>query len=180
MIFKRSKILRGVYYSSRNITMDMKGTRLVRYSWLAFLDIGITDVFETIYRKEILHAQELHGLFYYPERTFLLCCLNGGGKLLAVDLRPKSVSFLKCIKVSFNENGVSQVYLPIGVAWGILSEEEDTTIQIQATKGNGKDGVMIDPLSSELDFGWKAEEFLVAKYDLQVKKVEDLSALDTE
>lgn len=173
MIIRKSKVLQDVYYSRRNAAQDMKGTRLLSYSWTTFLGVSITDVYETIYRKEIHQAQEFHGLFYYPKQSFLFRCFRGKAQLLAADLRSNSVSFLKCEKVSLTSDGENQTYLPIGFAWGILSEEKNTAIQIHTTKSNGSEIVMVDPFGGQFDFDWGSEEFSVAKYNLPLKKIED-------
>lgn len=169
MITRKSKVFKGVCYLKRNVVQDMKGTRLLNYSWLTFLNMDITDVYKNICRKEIAQAYELHGLFYYPEQSFLIRCLKGGAQFLAVDLRSESISFLKCERVPLAVNGENQVYLPAGFAWGILSEEKNTVIQLHTTNNGRKEVFLVEPFDDQFDFSWGSEEFSVAKYDLPVK-----------
>lgn len=173
MNIKASKILKNVYHGNIDVAKDMKGTRLLRYSWISFFNAGISDVYETIYRKELSCTGELHGLFYYPEQSFLFCSAKGKFYILAFDLRPESASFLKGEKKSIDCKDGTQIYLPIGFAWGILSQDDHAIVQIHAKAGGSQNLIRLDPLDAKLDFSWGLEEFSIAPYDLPAQRIED-------
>ncbi|MBQ9947544.1 MAG: dTDP-4-dehydrorhamnose 3,5-epimerase family protein [Oscillospiraceae bacterium] len=172
MVIKKSKDIVGVHYLSRNITQDKKGNRYLTYSWPSLFQVGIPDIFTEIYRKDMEREQEFHGLFYYPERSFLFRCTKGRARLFLVDMRSDSKTFLRCVKPLLDGNGATQTYIPAGFAWGILTLEENTSVQIHTTSGNGESPVMLDPFDSALKLQWGDEEILVATYDLPVQDAE--------
>ena len=166
MIVKKSKDIAGIRYIERNIVQDKKGHKYLNYNYPTMLSGGISDVFESIFQKRIEQENEFHGLFYYPGQAFLFRCIRGSARLYAVDLREASRSYRKCVKPVLKTGSGIQAYLPAGFAWGILSTEEDTVIQIHATKGTSEVPIMIDAFDSSLKMGWQDEDIIIAEYDL--------------
>lgn len=181
MKIKKSTTLKGVYYCTRNIATEMKGNRICYYSWTNFFDYEICDIYETIYRKTFFRAGELHGLFYCADHSFLFCPMKGAFKLFALDIRPNSSSLLKSIKIEISDENGLQIYLPSGFAWGILTQDEDSVLQIFTTRNTTQEQelVMLDPFSDQFVLPWGKEEFCIADYSLPIKNFEDILNIET-
>lgn len=175
MLIKKSTAINGVQYITKQIAQDMKETRLITYSWSRLLNSGIKNVFEFIYRKKV-NENEFHGLFYYPESSFLFRCVNGTCKVFLTDFRKEESTYLKCLIVTLTENGQNQLFLPSGVLWGILGVEDNVIVQIHTEKELNSDELFIvNPLDEKLDFKWDDVEFLIPNsYDSITRiKIED-------
>jgi dTDP-4-dehydrorhamnose 3,5-epimerase len=67
------------------------------------------------------------------EETKIVRCLRGAVYDVAVDLRPKSPTFLKSAGVELSEKNNSSLYIPAGFAHGFITLKDKTTVQYMMT-----------------------------------------------
>ena len=91
-----------------------------------------TQIYISNSKKGVLRG--MHYQIHTPQSK-LITCIRGAVIDFAVDLRMKSPTFLKTIKVELNEKNNHSVFLPQGLAHGFISLEDNSTLLYQI---NGK------------------------------------------
>jgi|TARA_B110001450_G_scaffold256591_1_gene287651 dTDP-4-dehydrorhamnose 3,5-epimerase len=87
-----------------------------------------TQIYISNSKKGVLRG--MHYQIHTPQSK-LITCIRGAVIDFAVDLRIKSPTFLKTIKVELNEKNNHSVFLPQGLAHGFISLEDNSTLLYQ-------------------------------------------------
>lgn len=120
----------------------------------------------------------LRGLHFQKEpyaQGKLIRVLQGSCLDVAVDLRPKSSTYLKHFKYLLTDQDFHMLYIPEGFAHGFLSLQDDTIFTYKCTNLYQKD--LEDCLrwdDPELGIDWGVDHPLVSEKDQQGKCLKDI------
>ena len=108
---------------------DNRGLKLYTFSEreLQKANFNFHCVEETIYK--IANKNTLYGVHYQNNpkpQAKIVYCLKGKGFDFVVDLRKKSSTYKKWVKLPLDSNSNAQVYVPPGFGHAFLSTEDDT------------------------------------------------------
>ena len=126
--FEKQKI-EDVILIKPKVFLDNRGFFMESYKKSDFFKNGIEVEFDQDnYSKS--KAKVLRGLHFQKkpyEQKKLVRCLKGRIYDVAVDIRPKSETFLKYVKVELSEENKNMLYIPEGFAHGfvVLSSEAE-------------------------------------------------------
>ena len=175
MIIKKSTYCPGVQSIKIEIPQDLKGVRLITYSWPTLLSRGTSKLFPYIFKRTFCDNCPLYGLYYNYSDDLLIRCTKGSCSLFYVELRKDNQYYQKIERIELScENG-QQIYLVPGVAWGILTQIDEIELQIQSSEDPNKQPILVlDPLDPQINLVdlLCAEEFKVEKYSTQPASIE--------
>lgn len=108
---------------------DNRGVKLYTYSEKELLkaNINFKCVEDALYKIE--KKNTLYGIHFQNNpkpHAKLVYCLKGRGNDFVVDLRKKSPTYKKWIKIPLDSKHNKQVYVPAGFGHAFLSTEDDT------------------------------------------------------
>tara|TARA_B100001167_G_C16701203_1_gene271777 strand:+ start:219 stop:755 length:537 start_codon:yes stop_codon:yes gene_type:complete len=125
--FKKTDIL-GAFLISHQLFSDERGSFYESMN-LSFLDkLNVPELTQTSISNSKYGV--LRGMHYQVEEPLIqfVSCIRGEVIDLAVDLRKKSSSFGKTIKITLKEDNCQTLYLPTGVAHGFLCLSDKATM----------------------------------------------------
>ena len=124
-----------VYILEPHVFGDHRGYFMETYSTAAFEALGITDVFVQDNQSFTAQKGTLRGIHVQNApmaQAKLVRCISGRVMDFAVDLRKNSPTFLKYVGVELSAENKKQLYLPRGFAHGVISLEDNSTIEYLA------------------------------------------------
>ncbi|HKM32287.1 MAG TPA: dTDP-4-dehydrorhamnose 3,5-epimerase family protein [Oscillospiraceae bacterium] len=181
MQIKTSKIDGCKWVITRTLQED-KGWFSRTYAFPDWAKGGVRTPF--LYDGEMVIAfkNTWRGLYRqcYPyEYSILIRCIHGKSLVVAVDMREESETYLKYVIFECNSENKLQVYLEKGFAFGFLTLEDNTELQIK-TDAPFSDEYQVryrwdDPA---IDLQWPEEhdvdpsKFIISAFDSHAKLLE--------
>ena len=157
------KNIEGVKFFDINLSKDSRG------KFLKFEPIEIySKKFKTVAFSVNPHIGTIRGIHFQVEpfaEEKLVSCIQGAIFDVIVDLRSDSETFRKWTSFELNENNLSQVYLPKGVAHGLQTIEKNTIVNYCLTSDFSPDhSFSISPFNT-LEIQWPVNTFKVSEKD---------------
>ncbi len=153
-MFKNLSI-QGAHLISKPAVSDDRG------SFHEVMNEDILDQISAMPNTQIYISNSKKGVFrgmhyqIHTPQSKLITCIRGAVIDFAVDLRQKSSTFLKTIRVELNEMNNYSVFLPKGLAHGFISLEDNSTLLYQINGGyvpENERGVHYSSLEIDLPF----------------------------
>jgi dTDP-4-dehydrorhamnose 3,5-epimerase len=160
---------------------DPRGLLVETFKQSAYRDAGLDAVFVQD-NLSFSRRGVLRGLHYQRRQGKLITVVQGEVQDVAVDVRPDSATFGRCIGVTLSGEDHRQIYIPPGFAHGfsVLSEEayvwyKTTDVYRPAEEG----GIRWD--DPDLAIDWKVQDPMVSDRDRRHPLLKDVdrSALIT-
>ncbi|MGN0649976.1 MAG: dTDP-4-dehydrorhamnose 3,5-epimerase family protein [Oscillospiraceae bacterium] len=172
MNIQKSSVIENMRIITLKIPADVKGTRLITYSWPLMLSTSSGEIFHYIFSRKLCGNNVLYGYFLYASSTLLIRCTHGKCKLICTEMRSDKDKYLKTETIELSVDNLKQVYLPEGVAWGIFSLDDEIEIQIQSTVDiEAQLPLVFDPLCSDFELPKELEKTEFALGEMQGERI---------
>ena len=121
----------GAFFIEPKRFADHRGDFYRSFDGPAFAGHGLVTAWDYVATAGNHRAGTLRGMHYQADphgETKLVRCLRGRVFDVAVDLRPKSVSYLQWDGVELSYENQRQLYIPPGCAHGYLTLEDNSDV----------------------------------------------------
>jgi len=169
MIFKRLEIP-DVQLIKGTVDCDsVTGYRQSVFSWTEMRKHGINHAF--IYESEVRieHENTLKGLYYQEieaQESILVRCLTGSVLMKIVDIRPESRTYRKVITVKLSSENCEYVYIPYGMAHGILTTSDNTYLLYKSDNFYfEKSTKVLNCFDKHLNIEWPDVQYIMSAKD---------------
>lgn len=171
--------IRDVILVKPKIFRDNRGYFLETYKKSEFFENGITVEFnQDNHSRSSAHV--LRGLHYQAkpyDQAKLVRCTRGRLYDVALDIRPKSETFGKYVKVELSEENKHMLYIPTGFAHGfvVLSEFVELQYKVSGEYAPEADrGIFWADKDLNIDWGINFEP-LISEKDMQQPLFKDIN-----
>jgi len=157
----------GCYIIKGKAFYDLRGSFTKLYQYDSFqkklgIDFLIKEQFFTVSHKDVLRGMHFQ-LPPYAHRK-MVTCISGSVLDVALDLRSNSPTFGKFESFKLSGDVCDSVFMPIGVAHGFLSLEDNTIISYNTSTSyvqSYDDGIHWN----SFNFKWPIENPIVSRRD---------------
>lgn len=162
-----------IYYDSRGCFFESFNE--AKFNELTKLDIRFVQDNVSYSKKNVLRG--LH--FQRPpfEQAKLVQVLSGRVIDIVVDIRKKSPTFGKCLRVDLSSDNHFQLFIPRGFAHGFLALTENVIFSYKCDNyysPQHEDGILFSDNDLDICLGYKIEECILSEKDLQLNGIDAL------
>ena len=156
----------GLYIIKNNVFDDDRGLFHKPFSYSAFSEYGLQYDFKEFYYS-ISKKNVIRGMHFQspPQAHTKLVYVTHGAILdIVLDIRAKSGTFGSFYMKELNSIDGESLYIPIGMAHGFLSLEDETIVNYAQTSGYAKNydkGIRFDSFG----FDWQVSDPIVSNRD---------------
>lgn len=138
------------------------------------IEFNIKEIFYSLSQKNVLRGMHFQ---IPPHAHHKIVYLSQGSALdVVVDIRPFSTTYLKTVSFNLDAKKPQAVFIPIGLAHGFLSKEDNTMMTYLTTHENFKEtdaGV----LYNSVDFDWgNTGNYIISDRDKAFPKVTEYTS----
>ncbi|WAC01066.1 dTDP-4-dehydrorhamnose 3,5-epimerase [Lacinutrix neustonica] len=176
----KETILKGCYLLEPTIFGDDRGYFFESYNKIQFESlVGETVNFvqdnEAFSKKGVLRG--LHFQEGQHAQAKLVRVTQGAVIDVAVDLRPKSETFLKHIAVELSSDNKKQLFVPRGFAHGYIVITETAVFNYKCDnwyKKASENGIIYNDETLNIDWQFRPEQFIISEKDKRLSTVKEL------
>ena len=161
--------IEGVFIIVPKIFKDERGFFYETFNSVALKEKGIdfTPVQENCAHS--MYKGTVRGLHFQNNpmsQAKIVRCIKGRVQDYAIDLRKDSNTYLQSVSVELSEENKYQLFIPRGFAHGVISLEDDSTIEYYADNSySPENDRSINCLDPQIAINWPIEDLILSNKD---------------
>lgn len=164
----------GLYVIEKFVSNDNRGSFIKFFNYDEFIKNGIETHFEECYysasAKNVIRGMH----FQLPPHSHdkLVTVIKGSVTDVVVDLRKNSKTYKKVFSIELSEKNNKALFIPVGMAHGFVSREDNTTMLYNVGTGYCKEcdcGIKYN----SIDYLWNVEKPIVSERDENFETIDN-------
>ena len=164
----------GLYVIDKFVSRDDRGNFIKMFNYDEFINNGIDVEFKESYystsKKNVIRG--MHFQLPPDQHAKLVTVIKGSVTDVVVDLRKESPTYKKVFSIELSDRNNKALFIPVGMAHGFVSNEDDTVMLYQVSTGYHKEsdcGIRYD----SIDYQWNVTNPIVSDRDRSFESIND-------